>query len=144
MIENHEFHVFESDCRYDVILGGDFLEKIGMNLLYETLEVEWLGNVMPMETINKPDQVASQVEQHLSQIEIDDMGLEIDSYLAAPIMDAKYEKLDIPSFVTTHCSHLTASQQQDLQVLLSKHSKLFDGTKSYEGLRVGSTYFHHS
>ena len=30
VIENHEFHVFQSDCRYDVILGGDFLEKIGM------------------------------------------------------------------------------------------------------------------
>ena len=54
VIDNHEFHVFESDCRYDVILGGDFVEKIGMNLLYETLEIEWLGNLMPMETINKP------------------------------------------------------------------------------------------
>ena len=90
--------MFESKCRYDVILGGDFLEKIGMNLLYKSLEIEWLGNVMPMETINKPDQVASQVEQHLSQLKIDDMGLEIDSYLSAPIMDAKYEKLDIPFF----------------------------------------------
>ena len=59
VIEEHEFHVFESDCRYDVILGGDFLEKIGMNLLYETLEIEWLGNLMPMETINKPDQVTT-------------------------------------------------------------------------------------
>ena len=53
VIEEHEFHVFESDCRYDVILGGDFLEKIGMNLLYQTLDIEWLGNVMPMETINR-------------------------------------------------------------------------------------------
>ena len=68
LIENHEFHVFESNCRYDAILGGDFLEKIGMNLLYETLEIEWLGNLMPMETINKPDQVATHVEQYLSQI----------------------------------------------------------------------------
>ena len=95
VIENHEFHLFESDCRYDVILGGDFLEKIGMNLLYETLEIEWLGNLMPMETINKPDQVAAHVEQYLSQLEIDAMGLEIDSYVSAPILDAKYEKLDI-------------------------------------------------
>ena len=72
VIESHEFHVFESDCRYDVILGGDFLEKIGMNLLYETLEIEWLGNLMSMETINKPDQVATHVKQYLLQIEIDE------------------------------------------------------------------------
>ena len=79
VIESHEFHVFESDCRYDVILGGDFLEKIGMNLLYETLEIEWLGNLMPMETINKPDQVATHMEQYLLQIEIDELGRDIDS-----------------------------------------------------------------
>ena len=127
VIEDHEFYVFDREFRYDMILGGDFLEKIGMNLLYQSLEIEWLGNVMPMETINKPDQAVSCVEQHLSQLEIDDMGLEIDIYLAAPILDAKYEKLDIPSFVTTHCSHLTASQQKDLQALIFKHSKLFDG-----------------
>ena len=126
VINKHKFHVFESECRYDVILSGDFLEKIGMNLLYKSLEIEWQGNVMPIETINKPDQFAIRVEQRLSQLEVDDMGLEIDSYLSALIMDAKYEKLDIPSFVTTHCSHLRASQQKDLQALLSKHSKLFD------------------
>ena len=40
MINEHKFHVFESECRYDVILGGDFLEKIGMNLLYKSLEME--------------------------------------------------------------------------------------------------------
>ena len=128
VINEHEFHVFESDCRYDVILGSDFLEKIGMNLLYQTLEIEWLGNIMPMETINKPDQVAAHVEQYLSQLEINAMGLEIDSYVSAPILDAKYEKLDINSIVSTHCAHLLPSQQGDLQAFLSKHTKLFDGT----------------
>ena len=128
VIDEHEFHVFESDCNYDVILGGDFLEKIGMNLLYKTLEIDWLGNVMPMETINKPDQVATHVEQYLSQIEIDELGRDIDSFLSAPILDAKYEKLDINSIVSTHCAHLSPSQQGDLQALLSKHTKLFDGT----------------
>ena len=34
VINEHEFHVFESDCRYDVILGSDFLKKIGMNLYH--------------------------------------------------------------------------------------------------------------
>ena len=63
-----------------------------MNLLYETLEIEWLGNLMPMETINKPDQVATHVEQYLSQLEIDELGRDIDSYLSLLILDAKYEK----------------------------------------------------
>ncbi len=31
-IDGHDFEAFEGDCAYDIILGGDFLEKIGMNL----------------------------------------------------------------------------------------------------------------
>ena len=128
VIEDHEFYVFDSECRYDIILGGDFLEKIGMNLLYKTLEIEWLGNVLPMETAQRPDQVAAHVEEYLSQLERDELGRDLDSYLSSPILDAKYEKLDIDHVVTTHCAHLSASQQEELKALLSKHSKLFDGT----------------
>ncbi len=40
MVEGHDFEVFEGDCAYDIILGGDFLEKVGMNLKYDTLMVE--------------------------------------------------------------------------------------------------------
>ena len=106
--------MFESDCHYDVILGGDFLEKIGMNLLYETLEIEWLGNLIPRETINKPHKVAAHVEQYLSQLEIDELGRDIDSYLSSPILDAKYEKLAIDAIISTNCTHLLPSQKQDL------------------------------
>ena len=31
VINEHDFQVFDSECQYDVILGGDFLEKIGLN-----------------------------------------------------------------------------------------------------------------
>ena len=92
------------------------------------MEIEWPGNVLPMETIHKPDQVAVHVEQYLSQLEIDELGIDINSYLSSPILYAKYEKLDVESVVTTHCAHLSASQQEELTALLSKHTKLFDGT----------------
>ena len=118
---------FDSDCRYDVILGADFLDKIGMNLLYKTLQIEWLGNVMPMESI-KPNQIAAHVEAYLAQMEVDDMGVDLDSYLSAPILDAKYERLDIDHVVRVHCRHLTTPQQADLRTLLARHTKLFDGT----------------
>ena len=44
-----------------------------------------------------------------------------------PILDAKYEKLDSEAIVSTHCAHLTLGQQEELQALLRKHAKLFDG-----------------
>ena len=56
------------------------------------------------------------------------MGIGIDRHLSSHILDAKYKKLDIKYLVSTHCLHLSSSQQANLQISLSKHSKLFDGT----------------
>ena len=92
-----------------------------MNLLYKTLEIDWLGNVMPMETINKPDQVAIHVEQYLSQVEINELGRDVNSYFSVLILDAKYETLNIDVVVSTHCAHFSPSQQEDLQALLYKY-----------------------
>ena len=127
VVKEHNFQVFQGDCRYDVILGSDFLTKVGMKLDYEKLEIEWLGNTVPMESL-KPAMVAAHVGEYIAQIEVDDMGVDVDSYLAAPIKDAKYERLDVEAVLKEHCSHLSPTQQGDLRVLLRKHEKLFDGT----------------
>ena len=128
IIDQHEFLVFDAQCKYDIILGGDFLKKIGMNLKYDNLEVEWLGNTIPMQTMDNSNMVAAHVETYLSQMEVDELGFDLDSYLTAPIMDAKYEKLNIDKVVKEHCSHLNPKQQADLHEVLSRHTKLFDGT----------------
>ncbi len=66
LVEGHEFEVFEGECTYNIMLGGDFLAKVGMNLRCDNLTVEWLGNTIPMETMNKLTSAASQVDGYLS------------------------------------------------------------------------------
>ena len=62
------------------------------------------------------------------QREEEDFGLEnLECYTAAPILDAKYEKVNIDDVIAEQ-SHLSESQQKDLKSLLEKHEKLFDGT----------------
>ena len=39
--------VFDSPCRYDVILGGDFLLKSGINFNYEHAWLEWHDGQLP-------------------------------------------------------------------------------------------------
>jgi len=39
-VEEHRAFLFEGDCTYDVILGGDFLAKVGMNLRYDNGMIE--------------------------------------------------------------------------------------------------------
>ena len=92
------------------------------------MKVEWLGNTIPMETMNRSTSAASQVDGYISQLEEEDMGFDVCSYLSAPMLDAKYEKVNIDDFISDHCQHVTCYQQRDLQGLLSKYRKLFDGT----------------
>ena len=46
------------------------------------------------------------------------------------ILDAKYEKADLPKVVSKNCAHLNSDQQENLLALLGKYDELFDGTFS--------------
>jgi hypothetical protein len=44
------------------------------------------------------------------------------------ILDAKYDKADLPAIIGDNCSHLTPSHREKLLSLLLKYEMLFDGT----------------
>ncbi len=44
------------------------------------------------------------------------------------ILDAKYEKTDLPAIIRENCSHLIASNREKLLSVLLKFESLFDGT----------------
>ncbi len=44
------------------------------------------------------------------------------------ILDAKYEKPDLPAIIRENCSHLTASNREKLLSVLLKFESLFNGT----------------
>ena len=121
---------FDQPCRYDVILGSDFLTKTGINLLYEEGTMEWFENVIPMRNpydINLQEYLAVadaiEIQKEESLFGKDWLGC----YLTAPILDAKYEKASIPE-VVSRLTYLTKEQRIALERVLTKHSKLFDGT----------------
>ena len=51
----------------------------------------------------------------------------LENYLAAPILDAKYERTSIQEVISEQ-KHLNDEQKRKLKRVLDKHSKLFDGT----------------
>ena len=128
IIAEHNFMVFDQQCNYDVILGGDFLRKIGMNLHYNDLTIEWLGNTAPIDSLNNPELVAREVESYLYQMDLEDEGFDAreDSY-ASPILDAKYGKVEIEEVIKDNCSRLDPDKQRQLRDVLLKHEILFDG-----------------
>ena len=60
IINKHNFMVFEQPSNYDILLGGDFLIKIGMNLNYADLSIGWLRSVAPMDSLHTPEIIDSQ------------------------------------------------------------------------------------
>ena len=47
-IESHKVLVFGTPCRYDIIFGTDFLNKVGMNIKFEDSVVEWYDSKLPL------------------------------------------------------------------------------------------------
>jgi len=48
-VDQQKALVFESKtCKYDVILGADFLIKTGIDVKYSTRTIEWFDNEMPL------------------------------------------------------------------------------------------------
>ena len=134
IIDRQDCLVFNSDCRYDMILGQDFLRKTGIDLRFSTGRVEWLGNDMPM---RDPEwDKHNDTERILDQYGLDEedeffaeaLGEDcFDSFLSQPILDPLYEQVE-PAVVAKQQHHLTEEQQADLTAVLERHTKLFDGT----------------
>ncbi len=124
--------IFDADsCRYDVILGADFLSKAGIDVKYSTETIEWFDNELPMR-----DTCYLQTKDFLAMAETIKIQLEDDFFgmdwydptcYASEILYAKYDKVLVDD-VIDQLDHLDAQQKDDLKRVLDEHTKLFDGT----------------
>jgi hypothetical protein len=129
IIEEQKAFVFDSTCRYDVILGADFMKKIGMDILFSTAMVRWLGIEIPMRVPFSRDDEMEVFQDYECQTDDDYFGGDYDDWLdeyATPILDAKYGKADIDTVIVEQ-THLTKAQKNDLHAVLSNHEKSFNG-----------------
>jgi len=123
-VDSQDFLVFDAPCAYDLILGNDFLIKIGLKVNYETLELEWQGRKLPMNSVFSKERMAACVDSfHLSEEE--DAGV-YDAFTTS-IEESEYDGMNIDQVLKDNCEHLSEEQRNDLRELFSKHYKLFDG-----------------
>ena len=104
----HKAHVAKDLGRYDIIVGGDLMKKLGIDLKYSTMTMSWIPTEIPMKPIDATPNVLA----------IDDSKpvKKATSRLTA-ILDAKYEAADLPSLVS-NIEHLTEQEKQPLLSLL--------------------------
>ena len=117
------------NCKYDIILGTDFLSKTGIKMDYENGNMTWFDATLPMRPphgLTSTDFDAME-DQYFVQMEDELFGEDWLASFATEILDAKYDFTDVKDVVEKQ-DHLDASQKQKLLTVLKKHAKLFDGT----------------
>ena len=136
-IEGAIARVFDSPhCPYDIILGQDFLQAIGIKMDFKLDTIQWLDTRVDMKNIKQFDNGAN-IENFMQRIKIDLNYLDIDvedKYLcddkidtyASEILESKYGKVSVDN-VAAKQEHLTDEQQIKLRNMLRKHEVLFDG-----------------
>ena len=130
-VDKCDFRTFNTPCAYDVIFGADFLAKMELIIDFKSLTLSWLGSTIPISTEGFPkSRLATMIHEHDIFLEEEEFGDDFDGFdqYAADLLDAKYELVTPRQIIERNCQHLTPSQQDDLEKLFEKHSKLFDGT----------------
>ena len=144
--------IFTTPCRYDMILGHDLLNDLGIILDFKNKSMEWDQAHIPMrsypsnhdsattatewlldavdndlvgndETLNR---VSDTTPHQVNETNYQEKDVDPDSYKSKTIRASLYEQSDLQEIVDK-CTYLTQSQQQQLFQLLSKFPRLFDG-----------------
>ena len=119
----------ENNSRYDMIMGRDLLSTLGIDIMWSKGTLVWDNLSIPMKDATET-RVTSDVDAtaHLLELfEVEDEHISHEYMEATHILDAKYEKADIPAYINAQ-KHLTRQQKQLLLAVLSRHETLFDGT----------------
>ena len=135
-----DFHVTESLGAYDMIIGRDIMEFLGIDIRFSDMTIKWDHYDMPFKDIDS-DFLQS---YHIREDEL----MSQESERISKILDAKYEKADLTEVCRAQ-AHLDEDERAKLHTLLTKHESLFDGTLGkWKGKKVsldlidGATPYH--
>ena len=107
-----DVHVTQDLGAYDMIIGRDLLQFLGIDVLFSSLTVEWDGASMPF----KEQDVTVLDSYHIH----DPQAIEDRATRVKEILDAKYEPADlVVEQVCRAHDHLQQEQQRKLLDLLN-------------------------
>jgi hypothetical protein len=115
---------------YDLVIGKQTMHDLGVKLDFQEKTITIDEILLPMRNIANL-QLKPRITRALRENTC--FAQEPVSTCSATkrmvkILDAKYEKADLPAIIRENCSHLTASNREKLLSVLLKFELLFDGT----------------
>jgi hypothetical protein len=122
--------MYNDDSSYDLIIGMDVMQVLGIDIHNTSKTIVWGDERVPF----KPrDYFTNGLFQTFMLDAMDgslqdyDDNLLHSGYKSKIIKGSHYERFSPASSVAAQKTHLTSSQRQDLEHILSKHPKLFSG-----------------
>ena len=125
-----EYEVGAQSPLYDLIIGKQTLHDIGAVLDFKEKTITIDSILLPMRNIVnlqlKPS-VTKALRHNTVQAQ-EPVSTQKATKRVIEILDAKYDKANLPVIEKDNCSHLDPSQQEKLLSLLLNYESLFDGT----------------
>ena len=126
---------------YNMFIGSDILETLGIDLNYSTKTIQWEDSFAPMRSaipkhkseINSDNEKSSITNEMDAQIRTDLNNPDASAHAkasasrATEILDASYEKADLNKIVD-NISTINIGERKKLLKMLTKYESLFDGT----------------
>jgi transposase InsO family protein len=110
--------------QYDMILGRDLLEALGLIINFYDHTMTWEEATIPMKDYGSLPTLQS-ADEYCDQIYLTDVENEVTTRMTR-ILDAKYEKADLAK-VAADSEHLTNDEQSKLLAVLRRYESIFDG-----------------
>ena len=115
------------NTNYDIILGKDFMQELGIDILNSSLTLRWDGIEIPMREFGELRKPVDAIDSFLLDIDRTSDATNDMQNRVTRILDAKYEKADLAQLCRNQ-PHLTTKEQDMLHTLFAKYEHLFDGT----------------
>ena len=124
---NYKFQVDElqsaNQARYDMIIGSDLLNELGINIRYSNNCIEWEEDTIPMKLLGElQDKVTCEM---IYNMHTDSPILKEHEERQAAILDANYSKVDIDNMVNE--LDIKEESKVKLKQTLNKFPTLFGG-----------------
>jgi hypothetical protein len=131
-VDQQKALVFQSEtCKYNVILGANFLTKTGIDVKYSIGTMKWFNNELLLCNTHLLQDKGFDAMAEIVEVQQEEALFGMDWYnptcYAVETLGAKHEKVEVDE-VLNQLNHLNTEQKEDLRKVLMEHNKLFDGT----------------
>ena len=129
---NHEFDVDPNPegIGYDMIIGRDLLNKLGIDLRHSDKTIKWNDVLVPMKSFSDIWEAKHPTRQEMRATflrSVEPKATREETERVTKILDSNYEKANLEE-VVQNATSLNREQKRKLLKTLKKFESLFDGT----------------